>query len=304
MAIDLVPEIKKLPHIYGAHKDGRLIVFVGAGCSSLWGCKRWKDMAATLIHDCYEYGRIDYWARENLISKYATSPRKLITIAKALLNDNYLSCLKKTLEFLPERKRLFPSLFENLFALNASFITTNIDAHLSSLFLQASVHSDPQVFTSTAVKPKNIFHLHGIIGQTPLVLTIDEYITRYQNLTFRGFLEDIFYDKKNCFLFIGYGADEMEIIDYMIQKYSKEDRVTEFINRFYVLLPFFQNEESLLEYEKSYFDQINMSVIPYAIDAKGYDQLYEVIATWKEELTKARPGDDFYEFSQIIDKNL
>lgn len=304
MTIDLVPEIKRYPHIYGAHKDGRLIVFIGAGCSSLWGCKRWKEMAVTLVDDCYKSAKIDYWARENLISKYGAAPRKLITIAKSLLGDEYLSSLKTTLAFTPGRKELFPQLFQNLFALNASFITTNIDDHFSSLFPQKDIHFDPQTFTSLSIKPKTIFHLHGIINNPPLVMTIDEYIARYQNSSFQAFLTEIFLDKKNCFLFIGYGVDEMEIIDFMVEKYSKEDVLPDFMNRFYILLPFFKNEEPLLAYEQAYFDKINMSVIPYAIDAKGYDQLYEIIAIWKEELTASRLGDDFYSNTQLIDRNL
>ena len=47
-----------------------------------------------------------------------------------------------------------------------------------------------------------------------------------------------------------------------------------------------------------------MAPIAYAIDNKGYEQLSDVIFTWKEELTKEKPGDDFYEFTQLIDKYL
>ncbi len=36
MNIDLVPDIKKYPHIYDSHKNNKLIIFVGAGMSSLW----------------------------------------------------------------------------------------------------------------------------------------------------------------------------------------------------------------------------------------------------------------------------
>jgi len=151
-----------------------------------------------------------------------------------------------------------------------------------------------------------LIHLHGIIDQPEsLVMTIDEYLSRYQNDDFRSFLEDIFFDEQYCFLFIGYGVDEMEIIDFMIQKYSKGSKtLRSFIHRFYVLLPFFYNEEPLYKYEQMYFDQINMSVIPYAINSRGYEQIDEVLAVWRKAFEDRGTGDDFYEFNQLIEKNL
>lgn len=303
MSIELVPDLKKLPHIFGARKNEKLIIFVGAGMSSLWGCKRWKDMAVALIDSCYEKGAVDHWVREALLTKYSASPRKLITIAKNILKDNYLDALRKTLQPLSERKIKLPDLFNNLFSLQASYITTNIDDHFSSIFDKDKVHFEPNKF---ALKPSNIVHLHGIIhNPESLVMTVDEYLRRYQDGVFRGFLESAFFDEKYCFLFIGYGVDEMEIIDFMIQKYSSGTKsLKTFLNRFYILLPFYYNEEPLLKYEQLYFDQIHMSVIPYAINAKGYDQIDEVLSSWRKVFEEHGKGDEFYSFNQIIEKNL
>ena len=101
MAIEFVPDLAKYPQFCGACKQGKLIVFVGAGVSALWGCKRWKDMAVTLINSCYERGSIDYWERETLENKYSSSPRRLITIAKNILGKYYVRELQKTIEVLP-----------------------------------------------------------------------------------------------------------------------------------------------------------------------------------------------------------
>jgi hypothetical protein len=114
MSIDLVPDLARYPHICGAHKNQTLIIFVGAGVSALWGCKRWKDMARSLIHACYERGTIDYWTRENLLTKYAASPRKLITIAKGILGEDYVKILRGALQVSDERRLQFPDLFSNL----------------------------------------------------------------------------------------------------------------------------------------------------------------------------------------------
>ena len=303
MSIELVPDLKKLPHIYGANKNEKLIIFVGTGMSALWGCKRWKDMAIALIDSCYERGNIDYWTRETLLTKYSIAPRKLITIAKNILKDDYLEDLRRTLQLAPERKAKLPDLFNNLFSLQATYITTNIDSHFSNLFDKDNVHFEPSKFM---LKPKNIIHLHGIIhNPDSLVMTVDQYIIRYQDNGFRNFLKSAFFDEKYCFLFIGYGVDEMEIIDFMIQKYSKGTKsVRTFLNRFYILLPFFHNEESLVKYEQLYFDRIHMSVIPYAINAKGYAQIDDVLSSWRKAFEEYGKGDEFYGFNQIIEKNL
>lgn len=302
MSIDLIPDLIKLPHICGAHKEERLIIFVGAGISSLWGCKRWKDMAVGLINSCYEKGKIDFWTRETLLSKYSGAPRKLITIAKSILNDDYLDNLKKTLQITRERKEKLPNLFNNLFSLGAIYITTNIDTHFSNLFDKGCIHHDPSAFK---LKPKNICHLHGIISEPDnLVMTVDEYLLRYKNKNFKNFLEATFLNESYCHLFIGYSVDEMEIVDFMIQKYSKGDESKKFLNRFYILLPFFRNEEPFLKYEQLYFDQIKMTVIPYAIDNRGYEQLDNIFAKWRTAFEEQGKGDAFYKFNKIIEDNL
>ena len=46
-----------------------------------------------------------------------------------------------------------------------------------------------------------------------------------------------------------------------------------------------------------------MSIIPYAINDNGYEQLYEVIKSWKESL-KEKDETDFYKNTKLIDSNL
>jgi hypothetical protein len=303
MSINPIPDLADYPHICDAHKNKTLIIFVGAGVSALWGCKRWKEMASALIDACYKRGKLDYWTRESLLTKYVASPRKLITVAKSVLEGAYLAELQETLQV--SRKDKFHDLFTNLLALNASYFTTNIDDNLSRLFEPRNVHYDASGFNFSMIKPDNIIHLHGVISKPQsLVMTIDEYVSRYQDKHFGNFLGSTFFNENYCFLFLGYGVDEMEIIDFMVEKYSEEPKsLRRSINRFYVLLPFFQNEESLLKYEEMYFRQINMSVIPYAIDTVGHDQLYEVIKRWRTDFFEL-DKDEFYPFSPVIERNL
>lgn len=305
MSIELVPDIAKYPHIHASQKEKRLVVFVGAGISAIWGCKRWKEMGTALIETCYEKGKINFLSKENILYKNQSSPRKLITIGKNILGGEYIDVLKETLQCSPERRDKFPSLFSNLLGWDAIYITTNIDNYLSSLFEKEKIHFEPNTFSTSLLEPRHIVHLHGIISNPDsLVLSVDEYIERYQHERFRNFLEKAFFDEQYCFLFIGYGMGEMEIIDFIIEKYSKGHKKLNYINHFYILLPFLYNDEKLLEYEELYFNQINMSVIPYSINEKGYDQIDKIIKTWQEEFAGRPLEDEFYKNIQFIERNL
>jgi len=38
------PNWKDFPVIVDAYKKEKLVIFVGAGVSAIWGCSRWKDV--------------------------------------------------------------------------------------------------------------------------------------------------------------------------------------------------------------------------------------------------------------------
>jgi hypothetical protein len=300
--IDDVPEIKGYPHLSLAHKGGNLVVFVGAGVSAIWGCKRWQEMAVRLIDDCYDIGEIDYWKRKVLIDKYRNNPRKLITFAKSMLGPLYIDRLKKCIECSPVKKDKYPRLFENLVALNAIFVTTNIDDYLSSLLDKGNVHVDVDSFAIDKFRPKNCFHLHGLVSKTDsLVMTIEEYVKRYQNERQKKLLERIFFEEDYVVLFMGYSVDEMELIDYLVEKYSGAAKKQ--INKNYILMPVFRREAELLKHENHYFDLLQTSVIPYAIDGKGYEQIYDLIENWKIQLVTPNDQDEFYKFTKLIEGN-
>lgn len=302
MTIDLIPDlITKCPHICNAHKNKKLIIFVGAGISALWGCKRWKDMATSLINSCYEKGKINYWTQESLLHRHSASPRKLITIANNILaEDEYLAALQGTIKIDDNKKKSCPELYKNLFEMNAIYFTTNIDTHFSELFGEHTIY-EPDNFTPSICKPKRIIHLHGKIDKSDsLVLTIDEYMRRYQHDNFGDFLKNVFSDEEYCFLFIGYGVDEFEIIDFMTEKYRRTNPQAFYLDNFYILLPFFSNQEELLKYEESYFKKIHITIIPYSIDNIGHNQLNEVIATWRQTLLEVELKDKFSDFNKIM----
>lgn len=307
MSIELIPPLSKYPQIIDSYKNGKLVIFVGAGTSSLWGCWRWKELASKLIERCYTDGCFNYWVRDSLLKKHSLSPRRLITIAKNNLSeDAYKEVLVASIDPISRFKQDAFDLFNLLYSLESIFVTTNYDTHLSCLFDKRFVHSDLNEFSTANLLPKHLFHLHGVIDDTTsLVLTIEEYLQRYREPRFSKFLLDFFSDPELTFLFVGYGVDEMEILDYMVEKFSDDSKlIIRTRDPFFALMPFFQNETELLKHEQSYFNKIQMTVIPYALDKKGYGQLFYVIKDLVESLRGEKMDDPFYENAKLIDENL
>ena len=49
MSIELIPTLKTYPQIEQAYKNEKLIIFVGAGLSKIWGCKSWSEQTLTIF---------------------------------------------------------------------------------------------------------------------------------------------------------------------------------------------------------------------------------------------------------------
>ena len=301
--IKLVPDLfKEYPHIPIAHKAGKLIIFIGAGVSTLWGCRRWPEMAQYLMDKCYESEKIDHWTKKILVDKYQYNPRKLITIAKSIMGDKYLDGIRGALQTNEEKRIKYPSIFANLAALNAIFITTNIDVNLSSLLDSRNVHMDSKKFHPSLLKPKTCFHLHGRIDvPESLVMTIDEYLRRYREEEIKAFLDHVFFKDNYAVLFVGYSIDEMEIIDFMLEKHGPQQKGQ--INKSYVLMPMFSKEEDILMHEENYFDLLGTTVIPYAIDRNGYEQLYQLLSDWTAAMLERDVEKEFYNLIKLIEAN-
>ncbi|MDP8265620.1 MAG: SIR2 family protein [Candidatus Aceula meridiana] len=299
-----VPPLDKYPHLLDAFIGEKVIVFIGAGLPAIWGCKRWYELAAALIESCHERDMINYWTKSNLLKKFRQDPRKIMTIAKQILDSDYLSTLKSHLNVSEKKRDKNPHLFKNLYSMDAIFMSTNVDNIFSGLFDEDDIIFKTSDFGVEKLTAGKLFQLHGSLeDESSLVMTISDYVQRYRDPKMKELLKQIFVESDYKILFVGYGMDEMEIIDYVIEKYT--DEVKRSIDKYYILMPVFSNEEELIKHESKYFQEMNMSVIPYAIDEKGYEQLGEVVSEWSQEIVKAREGkrDEFYKYIDLIEEN-
>lgn len=143
-----------------------------------------------------------------------------------------------------------------------------------------------------------ILHLHGSIKeQRELIVTIVDYMKHYEpNSKASVLLEEIF--KSYTVLFVGYGLEEYEILEFVIRK----SQATKGELRHFMLYPVFKNEINLLALQKRYYADLGVQLVPYSIDNIGYEQLAKVITEWAKQIGPISRPPDFYERIKLIDE--
>jgi len=230
-----------------AAQRGKLIPFIGAGVSRLAGCPGWTEFADGALRYLVEAGKLSYGQFDQL--KHL-GPRMKLSIALQLQAEHqeiidFKSVLHPTgrMDHVNGRR-----LYAALSRIGNVFVTTNYDEWLDSKVVlpelslkEPSQASVPQVDLKRNViyrpeelipaklsQPNTVVHLHGCVSDPKnMIMTTRDYIRHYRNdrefakdaqnenrvLTF---LEHLLREK--TVLFIGYGLEELEILEYVIQK--------------------------------------------------------------------------------------
>jgi hypothetical protein len=291
-----IPQI--LPEIKEAVLNERIAVFIGAGVSRMIGCSGWKELANQLAEAAYENSLINYQEKEKIIENYG--PRKTITIFKKILPEEiYRDTLNKSLSAKEEKIKKYP-IYEKLFKMRGVYLTTNIDTYFDQYFEPAKIFVRPHQFKPENINLPSLFHLHGSLNDfSTIIFTTQDYIKHYNTNEIKDFLKHIF--TKFTMLFVGYNLSELEILDYVLLKGSPfEEKYTEF--RHSILLPFYKVERNTFKFEREYYATLNMSAVPYAIDEKGYEQLYYIIEAWEKEINTISPF--LYKSYRFIEQNI
>ncbi len=303
--------------IITAYEEKKLVVFIGAGVSRIIGTKGWDKLASNLIETCYtskkkdsESTCINYKEKESLIKEH--NNKKIITICYNILRANgliekFIEKFNESLKADDELKKRY-KIYEELYKMNAIFISTNADKHFDYKFLKENILYNKNDFNLENIETLRLYKIHGTQDNLEsLVFTVPKYIKRYNDEKFKSFLEKIFGSKEKqseyTVLFVGYGMEEFEVIDFLITKYDKSnDDSTDHEIKHYILLPFYKGEENLLEFEKLYYNPMGIEVIGYAKDENGYNQLYEVIKSWNANLNPTTTVllDDFNEIDNLL----
>jgi len=309
-----------------AARRGTLIPFIGAGASRLAGCPDWNGFADAALLFFVDKGKFTHG---QLAQIKHLNPRVKLAIAKGLQEEHKTPIDFKTLLYPRGVKKGSKGLrlFGSLSTLGNTFVTTNydewLDEELIAPMLSPGVKTDPSKITvgkkrlvvhrvseftpDTLHQSNTVIHLHGsLLAPDDMVLTTQDYIQHYANdrldhdpgkenrvLTFLEYLFD-----RRTVLFVGYGLEELEILEYVILKARHKQGVNQNEARHYLLQGFFSHEQELMVSLKRYYlQECGIQLIPFLRDQNDWDQLLGVL----EDFAQKTPAEDVQQLQEFDD---
>ncbi len=289
MAPEMIQQIPDIPdQIVDAINWKTLAVFIGAGVSRTLGCVGWNDLSESLMKRCTRTKKGDGSPcldeqDADLLRCYDN--KKKITICKQILYENgceaaFFDEIERTLTADPDKLKT-RNIYDELWGFRALYITTNVDEYFDVKFTSPRIAYLTEDFIKDPDRNK-LYHIHGKLSDRgSIVLTTSQYITRYNAREFQDFLTSIF--AKYTVLFIGYGLEEFELLDFLMNKYNPGDRIE---LKHYILKPFRDGEEGMLRFEEYYYNSMGINVIPYVISDETHRELFDVIHAWNQEINQ------------------
>lgn len=305
-----IPETLRLAAI-----QGKLIPFIGAGVSKLGGCPSWYEFAN---------GALDFFVGERKLSHAqldqirSLSSRVKLSLALELEKKHGLPIdFKKLLEPSSDKKSIGDEVYSNLSRLATTFVTTNYDDWLDQSTPPPPFHADEHMSAAKPLEtsrhpfykrkdisvenldvPNAVFHIHGSIrDRESMILTTIDYLDLYSSHRIDGgknrenpfltFLQTLFQLKH--VLFIGYGLNELEILEYIVQKGFEKRAKSNEVPMHYVLQGFFSHEVGLARSLERYFQQFGIGLLPFRRDENNWNQLIEVIDYLAREIPPGPP---------------
>lgn len=278
-------------NILQAFENNKLVFFIGAGVSRIMGIPGWDDFSKTLIKVAFH----TYQEQAEIINSI-TDSKERITVAynKFKQDDNLKGFYDAFGQAMKPNKDVFDkkeNIYEILNRFNALFLTTNADNLFEEVLGEELCHEDCNidVLKKEDIRLQNhLFYLHGHysddidINNNNLVFTAPQYVNRYNDKNFIGFLEALF-KKDNTIVFVGYSLNEFELIDYIVTKAGLKIPREKSI---FVLYGFNQNQDITYNAKKDYFKSLGIELIPYDLSEKGYDALIDTLSELNEEYHK------------------
>ncbi|MCI0560589.1 MAG: SIR2 family protein [Nitrososphaera sp.] len=313
-------DIFRLPEpVKRAGRLGELVVFVGAGLSSLCESPLWDGFADSMIDELGGDDGLSFLEREQL--KAIKDARRRASIAVDFANRTGKQIdFERILHPRPTPDGL--EVYQLLAAMNPVFVTTNYDRWLDQIPSppptspaaestgesavatprSRNVYYRPEQFLLDALnEPGSVIHLHGsCTAPDSMVVSLQQYIAHYTNSYVTEFLKELF--QTRTVLFIGYGLSELDLLEYIVKFSPKTDKNgTE--SKHFLLYAYRSTEATQLRFLINFFqDQCGIQLIPYCIDKRGYDTVIEVLRGWREQIDVR--GPTFIDCQYQIDRAM
>ena len=279
----LNPEVPT--EIKDAAESGMLVVFIGAGISRLVGCPSWDEFANQVL-DKLTPQYLNY--HEKSLIEAIHDPRKRLSIARSIEKRN-----KDPVDYkdLLKGDGSEDSIYKHINNFRCTFVTTNYD-----LLIEPNMDKlrDENFWRFYKCKDLandkldgqgNVIHLHGCVKNPEnMVIATKDYLEHYSDKGVQEFLHHLF--KNKIVLFLGYGLEEFEILEYIF-KYGdiKESVKSTRENRFFMLQGFFSTEKSFYNILKHYYmDSFYVELIGFKKDKKNHKQQIDILKNWVNKL--------------------
>lgn len=299
--------------ILKALKNGKLVIFVGAGMSVHLGLPSWREFALRYLEEIYknsEFTSMNFKTKESLKTE---DTKKILSICdyiakKNLLRKTLIGCYDSWFKT-NKKKVLEGRLYEKLYRLNAIYLTTNYD---NALDLIAEDYKDIAVsnnsndnkeskipdngekkvyykineFSKDILKPQNVIHVHGSVRDfQTMIVSYGDYINRYglnnklndeSKEIYSEFMSEIFTEKDYVVLFMGYGLEEIEILQFLFE--GNVMNPDSYPNSRFLILPCYSDDYLKISYLSDYYKHnFGVSVLPCNMSEKGYGVLEDVL---------------------------
>lgn len=311
----MIDEIPKYPPIPESLRDAAslklLVPFIGAGVSRIGGYPDLAHLAEGAMSYFIDQQKFDHAQLDQIAE---LPPRLKLSLAADLEKEHKLEIdFMKILTPADGKKDAKRDVYEQvhrLWRFSDLFVTTNYDEELDSLVsstltsdsdatpdrstITPSVIHAPQTITVDLLDHKQtVVHIHGSVqNRDSMVLTTIDYLERYQGNRHEGgqyienkfltFLDQLF--RTRNVLFIGYGLEELEILEYVIQKGLQKRSLQKGRARHFVLQGFFSHQLSLARSLEGYFRSFGIQLLPFSRDERDWESLIGVLDRLSEEL--------------------
>ncbi len=158
------------------------------------------------------------------------------------------------------------------------------------------VYRPEQINPAFLSQPNTVIHLHGSLREpAKMIVTTSDYINQYAaynrssrdpetEIPILTFLDFLF--QHRTVLFVGYGLEELEILEYVL---TKGPRGTGEV-RHYILQGYFSHEETLLRNMAVYYrNECGIELVPFRRDEKDWEQLLDVIEAFADGMPASNP---------------
>lgn len=282
--------------IIQAGLNGELILFIGSGASMLLGLPSWDELANKALDDLGKMECLNYSAIDQL--KKLSDPKKKLSIAYLIADESNVKLdFREYLIVKKEGDNIY-NIYKAINDIGCPCVTTNYDELLAPRFIETdnkgSTTAAPivriiereRLFAKLLNEPGTVVHLHGAISnQDTMILTTEQYLEHYNNEKVQGFLKELF--KKKTILFLGYGLEEAEILEYILRKGSVI--VTNERKRF-ALQAFFYSQKPLYEKLHNYYEKcFGVHLLGVIRDHENYKCIEKIVKIWASQIKTRKP---------------